>query len=254
MEYTLKELQARHSVRNYEPGPLADDIRKILRAEVSMINAHEAGLNFQIFFDDDDPFRGFTRSYGMFKNPRNYLCAVIDPSFPDAEERAGFFAQRFAMHALRLGIGSCFISGTFSPKHVNARMEVYERLPFIMCFGVPAGGSDTPLSRLMMKIVHGAKRTARDFFSGTDEQYALACEKFPWLPTALEGILCAPSAANRQPVRTGLVEDEGIYFIEAFSVNRSPIDLGIAKFNFQAPLEVSGEWEWGEHGKFIITE
>ena len=89
--YTLKELRGRKSVRGYTEESLSESIRNTLNAEATFINSHEAGLNFQVRYDDADPFRGLTRSYGMFRGVRNYLAVVIDPTFEFALERAGYF-------------------------------------------------------------------------------------------------------------------------------------------------------------------
>lgn len=254
MEYSLEELRKRHSVRDYVAERLPEDVMATLRAEVTMTNSQEAGLNFQLFFDDDDPFRGFSRNYGMIKNARNYLAAVIDPSFDNAEERAGYYGEQFVMKLVELGLGGCFISGTYSAAHVNARMEVYERLPYVMSFGIPTKRGAGAMATLMAKIVHAKKRSTRDMFAGSDEEYSQAIQLFPWLETALEGVLCAPSAANRQPVRIALTQREGIPCLEAFLQGGTPVELGIAKYNFQAPLSVEGFWEWGDHSIFNIFD
>ena len=54
--------------------PLPEALRSKLRAEVTMFNSHNAGINLQLCFDDSDPFAGFSRSYGMFSNVHNYLA------------------------------------------------------------------------------------------------------------------------------------------------------------------------------------
>lgn len=240
---TLQQLEDRHSVRSYLPGSLSSELRNSLKAEVTFINTHAVGLNFQLFFDDDSPMKGFRRSYGMFRNATNYLAPVIDPGFDRAEERAGYYAEQFVMKALDLGLGSCFISGTFSRAHVGARMEVYERLPFIVVFGKPGGEAST-LARMMTKMVHRKARQYRSFFSGSDAEYDEALRKYPWLPVGLKGVACAPSAVNRQPVRIATEKIDGNLKLKAILLKGgTPIDLGIAKFNFQAPLPVSGEWE-----------
>ena len=73
---TPEQLRERHSVRAYTDEAIDQSIVNKLRAEVSMTNCHEAGLHFQFFFDEPDPFRGFSKSYGIFVNPRNgdMLC------------------------------------------------------------------------------------------------------------------------------------------------------------------------------------
>lgn len=254
MEYSLDLLQSRHSVRNYLPESVPDSVRNFLRAEITMINSHEAGLNFQLFFDDDNPFRGFSRSYGMFHNPRNYLAAVIDPTFADAEERAGYFAEQFVMKLTEMGLGSCFISGSYSAKNVSARMEVYERLPFVVLFGLPAE-REKGFGKLMSRLVHGKEMSPREFFDGDNALYQQAVKLYPWIETGLAGIACAPSASNRRPVRVSMEEREGEQRIVAFTPKGNvPIDLGIAKYNFQASLSVSGIWEWGEKGAFLTDD
>ncbi len=174
MEHTLEELGKRHSVRNYLIEPIPEELRKHLMADITMVNSHEAGLNMQLVFDDPDPLGGFRHSYGMFHNARNYLAPVVDPTFDNAVERAGYFAQQWVMGAVCAGLGTCFISGTYSSSLVKARMEVYEKLPFIVAFGYSAEKPVIGLGSLMAKFAHRKKMTARDFFQGSDDEYAKA--------------------------------------------------------------------------------
>lgn len=250
----LDLLGERRSVRSYLPESLSRTIRTTLESEATYINSHEAGLNFRLVFDDENPFKGFRNSYGMFRNTRNYLTAIIDPTFPDAYERAGYYGQQFVMKALELGIGSCFIGGTFSRDRIAVRMEIYERLPFIIAFGYP-GGEDSLITQLLKKFIRKKNRELRKYFIGTDTQYAWSQAAYPWLMTGLEGLSYSPSASNRQPIRIGLRESDGRSMLYATSVKgKSPIDLGIAKFNFRAPLPVETEWEWGDGGVLHVLE
>ncbi len=247
----LEILHRRHSVRNYGAENLSAPSVNKLRAETTFINSHEAGLNFQLCLDDGDPFKGFSRSYGMFSGVRNYLAAVIDPTFPDTWERAGYFGEQFVMAAVEAGLGTCFVSGTYSRANVNVRLEVYEKIAFLVTFGHETGNG-TFLSRALSGMLHMKRKTPRDFFEGSDTDYKEAKRLIPDLDKGLEAIACAPSAANRQPVRIHLVELEGVRHVAAFTSKDSPdmrIDLGIAKFNFASV--VNGIWEWGQNAPFI---
>ena len=254
--YTLHKLQKRHSVRSYALEPLPDKTRDALRAEITDINTHEAGLNFQLLFNDSEPFRGFTRSYGMLRDVSNYLAAVIDPSYDFALERAGYFGEQFVMKCVDLGLGTCFVSGTFSRGNVSARVAVYEELPFLIPFGISA---DRPswIARVSMKLAHKHEMTPRDFFDGNDDEYAEAKRTFPWLDKALAAVACAPSALNRRPVRLSMKNVEGHNRIVATLLPgpaakdpmNTTIDLGIAKFNVAAV--VPGVWEWGNGAPYI---
>lgn len=244
-------LQKRHSVRKYASGKIPEAIVNTLKAEATFINSHEAGLNFRIIFDDGAPFDGFSRSYGMFSGVENYMVALIDPTFDNTWERAGFFGQQFVIKAVEAGLGTCFVSGTYSRKNIGISIEVYEKPAFLVTFGY-ADSKITILSGISSAFMHKKKMSARDFFDGTDEEYIRAGELIPNFSEGLEAIACAPSAMNKRPVRLRLTNNNGVLGVEAYVENTADanmIDLGIAKYNFNAI--VNGCWEWGNHGLFI---
>lgn len=247
----LETLQKRHSVRSYGVASLSEKLRNTLRSEVTFINTHEAGLNFQICFDDEAPFKGFGRSYGMFRGVRNYLVAVVDPTFPEARERAGYYAEQFVVEAVKAGLGTCFVGGTFSKTHVNAQVEVYEKIPFVVAFGVPEETKTPLLTRVSVKFMHRSEVSPRDLFDGNNREYDAAVKDIPWLDAALEAVALAPSALNKRPVRLRpIYTDAGVMTVTAHTIGNepAPVDLGIAKLN--VAYAVGGVWEWGENGIF----
>lgn len=251
MRYTLDELAQRHSVRSYMRIPLDAKIVNALKALATWVNSHEAGLNFQLFFDSGAPFEGFTRSYGMFSGVDNYLAAVIDPTFANAAERAGFYAEMFVMKCVSLSLGTCFVSGTFSASHADAQIEVYEKIPFVVPFGV-ASLKKSLVASITEKLAHRKSLKPRDFFEGSDEEYTEACKRFPMLELGLKGVALAPSAMNKQPVRFRMEKDDaGNYALTAHSLDpkSNAVDLGIAKFNFAAAA--GGTWDWGENAPYL---
>lgn len=247
----LELLRRRHSVRSYSVDAIDDAVRNRLRSEITYINTHESGLSFQLCFDDAAPFQGWSRSYGIFRNVRNYMVAVIDPTFPDAEERAGYFAQQFVIETVRAGLGTCFVGGTYSGSHIRARVEVYEKVPFVVAFGRSDHSATSLLARISSRLAHLKTMTPRDFFAGDDVEYHEVLDRFPWLHTALQAVACAPSAMNRRPVRLKMREVGGRSRIVAFTDDsgKYAVDLGIAKYNVAAV--VPGVWEWGENAPFI---
>ncbi len=250
MNYSVEQLRERHSVRRYKNEPLTGEIKSSLMAEVTMTNTHEAGLNFQLIFDNGDPFRGFSRSYGMFGNVRNYLVCIVDASFANAVERAGFFAEQFVMKAVGLGLGTCFVGGTFSEKDIDIPKHVYETIPFIVTFGYPEEKTQTILSSWAMKMSHRHDLSPRDFFEGSDKEFKKACGKYPFLSGGLEGLACAPSSLNRQTVRVRLDENGNLRIHNIKNYPKNEIDLGIGKFNFASAAN-AGEWEWGDDSIFL---
>lgn len=238
----LELLEQRRSVRAYSPESVPDEALGHLRAEVSYINSHEAGLRFQIITGDPEPFKDFDRSYGSFRNVRNYLAAVIDTASPDVRERAGYFAERFTIKAVGLGLGTCFIGGTYRKGSVKAQLRAGEQVLFVVAFGIPEN-KERMLARLTSKVFHMRRMAPRDFFNPVGEA-EIAEDEFHFLPDGLKAIACAPSSLNKRPVRVELKEG----FLRAFVQKETPeslVDLGIAKFNFNFATDTV--CEWGNH-------
>lgn len=253
MNDNLILLKERHSDRAYSDKALSDIICNKLNAFATYVNTHESGIRFVPIYGDDSPFCGVGRSYGMFKGVRNYLVVMIDSTFEHALERAGYYAEQFAIEALKLGLGSCFVGGTFSREHVNTQVEVYEKIPFVIPFGYPDVSNTSFMSKLTYKLVHRKTRQLRDFFDGTDAEFTSCKDIFPWLDTALEAVACAPSALNSQPVRlkvaefmiktpAGVVQSKPQMEVCTINADKYAAELGIAKFNLSYALNVLIDW------------
>lgn len=249
----MEVLALRRSVRAYTDEPLPKEIINKLKAEITMTNTHEQGFRFQLIINDPNPMRGMTKSYGSFRNPRNYLAAVVDTATPFIHERAGYFAEKFVIKATELGLGTCIVGSTFNSKEVKAQMRAGEKILFLVFVGFPAD-KERLGARLMSKFVHLHKRTPDSFFEPADKlQEALAL--FPdILERGLTAVAEAPSALNRQPVRVSLgknAEGKDILIGKVKEGNeRDLIDLGIAKFNFN--YATFTECEWGNGAPMMV--
>lgn len=239
----IELLRKRSSIRTYSSEPLAEEIINKLKAEATFINTHEFGLKFQLFFNDDSPFNSFFKSYGTFVNPRNYLAAVVDEGVADIWEKAGYFAEQFVIKAVSLGLGTCFVGGTYDAQSVNAQLRAGEKILFLVLFGQPIKINRLK-ERLLVNFVHRKKMNPSDFFT-PKEEFKQALEEFQELGTGMEGIACAPSALNKRPVRVFIKCIEGRNMICAKvdeGNKKNLIDLGIAKFNFNYATYTECEW------------
>lgn len=250
----IEILEKRKSVRSFLKKELPTEIINKLRSEVTYINSHESGLNFQLVIGDGAPFEGFRRSYGMFRNVSNYLVAVIDPTFEYAEERAGYMAENFVIELVKMGLGSCFVGGTFSRNDVAAQLEVYEKIPFVVPFGYQDAGNTSFMGKLTSAMAHRKEKSTDSFLINPDESRKLASEAGIDLDLALKAVRCAPSALNRQPVRLSVKEFDGsaCLFAEVEDYTKNAVDLGIAKCNIA--LVIPGEWQWGNSAPFLVNE
>lgn len=248
---SLQLLHNRHSVRAFATDTIDNALLNKLKAEVTMTNTHQHGLKFKIVTGDPEPFKAFSRSYGSFINPRDYLAAVVDTAVENVYERAGYFAEQFVIKAVSLGLATCFVGGTFNEGKVKVPLRAGEKVLFVVLFGYPLG-KERFLSKLTAKITHSKKMTLADFFV-PKENLKEALARFPMLQRGLEGVACAPSALNKRPVRVRLDGKEGNLSPCAFVEHPDPknlIDLGIAKFNYN--FATSTECEWGNGSPLVV--
>lgn len=239
----------RHSVRSFRLKQPGERTLSVLRSEIQYAVSRDAAIHFQLKLDDPEPFKGFKASYGVFRNARNYVACVVDTSYDDCLQKAGFRAEMIALKAVSLGLGTCFVSGTFNPKKIAAQLRVTWRMPFILVFGIPEEEETTGIARLMRRIVKSGKRpSARDVLDKSSMPFDEVMKRWPELLKPLEAVAAAPSSMNRRPVRIRISEGEELQTprIEAVMTreyDRCDIDLGIVLANWQAVA--GGEWDFG---------
>lgn len=239
----LQLLEKRHSVRSFSERSVETAVLNKVKAAVTMVNTHEQGLKFQVITNDPEPLKGFSRSYGMFINPRNYIAAVVDTATPDVYERAGYYAEQIVIKAVEAGLSTCFVGGTYDSKTVKAQLRAGEKILFLILFGYGIEKS-RPVANMMAKFVHRKKMSPEDFFTPSSD-ILRGLEIFPDLTTGLKAVACAPSALNRRKTRIFLRTIGGRECICAKVDNPDNgllIDLGIAKFNFNYATSTICEW------------
>ena len=228
----IQLLESRHSVRAYAPDPIDAAAVRTLQADITMINTHEAGMHFSLVVDDEAPLKSASGIYGAFRNARNFVACIVEPAYPDTYARAGYCAQQLAISALRLGLGSCFVAGTFNRDAVRLPMRAGWELPFILVLGNPDIARRRTLDKLLTWAIHRHSLPPRDLLLDSDTAQIDADMEF-----ALRAVACAPSHLNKQPVRVR----RGEFGPEAFLPQKTPsvveqIDLGIARYNIDAAL------------------
>ena len=243
---TLSDLRSRRSVRAYTSQSLEKSVVDAIKAEITMINTVEAGMRFQLILDDPAPFDGFRNSYGLLRNVRNYIACVIEPSYPDTYQRCGYCAQQLVTLAVSLGLGTCYVGGSYNADLTSAQLRAGEKIPFLIALGYEDKGKETLIAKVGKSLTHISKKRPADILT-SDVSISENANR-PLLYTGLEAMLCAPSSMNRQPVRVEYRQGEILAKVGSGS-NSDLIDLGIALFNFQAVYP--GVWEWGNPARFI---
>lgn len=204
-------------------------------------------------------------TYGVIKNPPAFLVGAIARGHRDIED-FGFAFESILLKATELGLGSCWLGGTFSRSRFARaiRLGDDESMPAISPIGRPAAARS--LRDRAMRLFIGAphrKRFGEVFFDESLDRPLSADMVGPAHALALEMVRLAPSARNRQPWRV-VRRDEGQRFdlylcrdsgivsgVKPGGVDMARLDAGIAMCHFELTaraLGLNGAWQESEAG------
>ncbi|MCJ7733505.1 MAG: nitroreductase family protein, partial [Anaerolineales bacterium] len=141
-------------------------------------------------------------TYGFIKNPAGFLMGVIQDD-PGALVDFGYQMERIIIRATELGIGTCWLGGTYTKSRFSALVNLQEGefLPAVISLGYPAD-QQAWMDRIS-RIYAGADRRLpweNLFFTGSFN-IPLPVEQTAGYQEPLHLIRLAPSASNKQPWR-----------------------------------------------------
>jgi len=249
-----KSIFTRYSVRNYDGKPLKEE--DIIKIE-NMCEIFRPFKEVRAVFVNtatEHICKGIIGSYGKIKGAPAYLAFIGDTSCPNIYEMVGYAGEGLILEATSMGLGTCWISGTFNPKAVEENIELYENE---RVFAVsPIGYITHELSfdqRLFSKLIKKGKKSLEEISEFTLED--------DWIKEAIDSARLAPSAINRQPWRFEK-GDEAIYIKVDKQNERNKLskrlDCGIAMLHFELGAYnhgVNGRWhflDWPYVGKFDV--
>lgn len=263
----IKLIQQRRSCRTYQKKPIAAETAAQLAAFAASVTAGPFGtpLRFELAVasaDDPGALKGLG-TYGFIRDPAGFLIGAVGPGEKNLED-FGWGMEAVILCAAGLGLGSCWLGGSFSKSRFAGRIQARasEIVPAVASVGYPA--QETPLRLLMRSQIKADSRKPwealffrDDFSTPLPEAEAGACR----MPLAM--LRLAPSASNGQPWR--IVQAGGFYHFylqrkPGYTPGQSPlipftiadlarVDLGIAMCHFQLTAE-----ELGLEGKWRVRE
>ncbi len=242
-------MKQRVSCRAFSEAEIEREKIEKLIACIDRIN-EEQGLHFQIYtgIGKQQSVVGLNRA--MFSGKVFWYAALVGGEDEISAEKVGYYGEELVLLATSLGLGTCWVGGTYDRDSVNPQIEPGEKLWDVIPIGFPA--EKTPLKQRMIRNSLRKKTPAPKEILEGDTAYDDLPE---WVKTGLQAILDGPSAVNRLPVH--LVCENHNYYMKIYKKNSGFEwnDLGIAKYQFwyaANALDVHGEWEWGSGGEFQI--
>ena len=199
------------------------------------------GFRIELVLNNGEAFKGFTRSYGMLLGVNHYFGFIAKDDDPHADEKIGYYGELLVLHATMLGLGTCWIGGTFSKSKTPFKLADGERLACLITVGKV---EENPSSRekLIYKMTHRKTKSAGEMFTSDGRAP-------DWFLSGMDAVVKAPSAMNKQPVMFAYEGGRVTAAVKSTTKYLVAFDLGIAKLHFEVGSG-GGVWEWGNGAEF----
>ncbi|MCE5342076.1 MAG: hypothetical protein LLF96_00610 [Eubacteriales bacterium] len=200
--------QRRESCRAFSAAPDSEQWNALLAAadELAM-----PGVRIALGICDNSLFQPLMGLLMKFENVQRFAAVMTTDDKPHSVVNAGISGEMFLLHAAELGLGGCWVSGTYKHGQVGLKTGEGEKIVSLIALGRPKNQPEAPINR---------KR----------KEMAALCPDFDRLDPALKEVAqyvrIAPSAINLQPWRMKLESPSSL----SVSVGRpgQRLDLGIA--------------------------
>jgi len=254
-------IRQRTSCRTYEATPIAAETVQELAGFLASLHTGPFGapIRFRLIAagdGDSQALRGLG-TYGFIRNPTGFILAALGSGHLNLED-LGYRAEEAVLFCTALGLGTCWLGGTFRRSRFSARLDLRhgEQMPVVISAGYPADRRGL-MDQATRQVAASHTRLPWDqlFFDGTFDR-SLSPQAAGAYAEPLEMVRLAPSASNKQPWRVLRQGDEWHFYLqrnpgyrERNSLGRvgdlQRVDLGIALCHFELAaqeLGLAGGW------------
>ncbi|ACB85135.1 nitroreductase family protein [Natranaerobius thermophilus] len=250
-------IKKRTSVRTYKPAAISEELENKLK--IYSDNLHDPfSSSVRFVFINDATFvketGGKIGTYGLIKGAKNFIAVLVEKNLNHNLEKVGYTLEKLILYATYLGLGTCWLGGTFNLKGLDKATMITEQeiLPIITPVGYPH--EKKSIADKMIKAAAGSKKRKpwNKLFFNKSLDTPITEKEAGSFAAPLEMVRLAPSAQNKQPWRI-IKEDKYWHFFLEYSklINKvsgydiQKIDLGIAMCHFElAAVQegLSGKW------------
>lgn len=244
-----ESVKKRYSVRNYKEQEVELDKRKAIESFVnSLDNPFGKKVNFHYLDNMKMKNEEKLGTYGVIKGSMQYIGTTIKLE-PMALEALGYELEAVILYLAHLGLGTCWLGGTFNRKGFAKAMNIEEDeiFPIITPYGYAATKKHMKEIVMRKMIKADQRKEWNHLFYINDFQSPLTKEKAGDLEVPLEMVRLGPSASNKQPWRI-LIKDNACHFYEykqpgysaSFPYDIQRVDMGIAAAHFDFSVKEKG--------------
>lgn len=260
----LAIIQQRYSCRDYASQPLGPEIQQVIADYLCRLPPGPfQGANRFALVAASDQERSALRglgTYGFIKNPPAFLIGVSQDGWMSLEN-FGYRMEQIVLHLTSLGLGSCWLGGTFTRSGFAEKIGAQrgEILPAVLSLGYPSPQEPQAARLASQQPVNRDRLAWEALFFDESFEAPLSPQASEAFLTPLDMVRLAPSASNKQPWR--ILRQGGLWH---FYLQRTKgyrelalgrftgiadmqrIDMGIAMCHFElAALEcgLPGRWK-----------
>jgi len=198
-------IRQRYSVRRYQNTPIEAATQAELQSRLEAIQKGPLGTPARLKLvaaaaGDSQSLRGLG-TYGFIKNPTGFIVGAAQVN-EHALEDFGYAMEQAILEATALGLGTCWLGGSFSQSSFAKRMDKREDEIVPAVCSVGYAEAESRLRDPIRRRAHADQRLPWEslFFEGRFDQ-PLTRESAGVYAGALEMSRLAPSASNKQPWR-----------------------------------------------------
>ncbi|MGL4982459.1 MAG: nitroreductase family protein [Treponemataceae bacterium] len=203
-------IKNRRSIRSYQKRELEPQIIATLN-DFILEQKKESGLHIDLVCNDTTVFDSLLARYGKFENAHNFIV-FSGKKEKNLDEKVGYFGEKILLKAVELGLGTCWVGGTYNKKAVKAPADT--KIVCVISIGYIEKEGMRPKSKTLDQVIHPKSQRPQWFING------------------VESALYAPTALNQQKFIFNAFENIVDVQISGFGFY-TKVDLGIVKYHFE---------------------
>ena len=240
-----KAVRERKSVRSYEERALNNKDRERIKEWIAEITEttessepFSAPMRIRLLTVAKGTDTEKLGTYGVIRGVKEFLAVTVKNT-ENAPETVGYHFERLVLAATSIGLGTCWLAGTFNREQFAEVLDVKddEIFPIVCPIGYPQN-KQTIINRVFRKASKSDQRKDwNELFFENEFGTPLSKEHAGEYAFPLEMLRLAPSAANRQPWRI-VMKDNHFHFYRMenlkskYSYDLPRLDVGIGACHF----------------------
>jgi hypothetical protein len=219
-------IKHRTSRRTYQNKKIESHKVEQINSLVNEIN-EETGLNIQLVENGESFLSGFKASYGLIGGTPSLIALVGNTGDPELLRKIGYYGEFIVLECESLGLGTCWIRGTYDRKACLKSIHMRDRDDLICVLAVGSVAQNKNAKELLVSIVNGGKQSFDELLTEKDSNPP------SWVADGIEAARLAPSAANGKPIGYRYRDNQLTAFIVKKNHGAEEIDLGISMAHFE---------------------